>query len=232
VRKSKRLVYKRKYWNIIRRVHEQDQYSIIELLVNEEQISDVWQEIDALLTLQNSSRRHVRELQGLQVELRGNIEDKEGEINELELLKDEIESQKKIIEVIKRQADLVSITKNKEENFKSLLQQKQAKREAFEFEIREYESQLEFLSNPNALPPRGSAPLSWPLDNIVVTALFGSKTGPHRTRANGHSGTDFERARQTSFMRWQTVLLWVLEIPILVVQVFFGNGLLLIMIII
>ena len=186
---------KKNIGNIIRRVHEQDQYSIIELLVNEEQISDVWQEIDALLTLQNSSRRHVRELQGLQVELRGNIEDKEGEINELELLKDEIESQKKIIEVNKKeQADLVSITKNKEENFKSLLQQKQAKREAFEFEIREYESQLEFLSNPNALPPRGSAPLSWPLDNIVVTALFGSKTGPHRTRANGHSGTDF-RAR-------------------------------------
>jgi murein DD-endopeptidase MepM/ murein hydrolase activator NlpD len=36
--------------------------------------------------------------------------------------------------------------------------------------------------------------LSWPLDKIFVTQEFGAKTGPHRTYASGHSGTDF-RAR-------------------------------------
>jgi murein DD-endopeptidase MepM/ murein hydrolase activator NlpD len=186
---------KKNIGNIIRRVHEQDQYSIIELLVTEEQLSDVWQEIDALLTLQDSSRRHIRQLQGLQVELRGNIEEKEEQKDELESLKQEIESQKQIVELNKQeQAELVSITKNKEDSYQALLRQKQAQRAAFEAEIREYESQLEFLSNPNALPARGSAPLSWPLDAIVVTQLFGAKTGPHRTYANGHSGTDF-RAR-------------------------------------
>ena len=194
--KQKRInLQKKNIGNIIRRLHEQDQYSIIELLVTEEQLSDVWQEIDALLTLQDSSRRHIRQLQGLQVELRGNIEEKEEQKDELESLKQEIESQKKIVEINKQeQAELVSITKNKEESYQALLRQKQAQRAAFEAEIREYESQLEFLSNPNALPARGSAPLSWPLDAIVVTQLFGAKTGPHRTYANGHSGTDF-RAR-------------------------------------
>jgi len=195
VKQQKINLQKKNIGNIIRRVHEQDQFSLLELLVTKEQLSDVWQEVDALLTLQDSSRRHIRELQGLQVELRGNIEEKEEEIDELELLKEEIESQKKIIEVNKEeQAGLVSVTKNKEENYRALLQQKQVQREAFEAEIREYESQLKFLSNPNALPARGSAPLSWPLDAIVVTQLFGAKTGPHRTYANGHSGTDF-RAR-------------------------------------
>ena len=186
---------KKNIGKIMRRVHEYDQYSIIELLVSEPQLSDFWTEIDALMTLQDSSRRHIRELQGLQVELRGNIEQKEEQKDELESLKQEIESQKKVVEINKQeQAELVSVTKNKEDNYKALLQQKQAQRAAFEAEIREYESQLEFLSNPNALPARGSAPLSWPLDAIVVTQLFGAKTGPHRTYANGHSGTDF-RAR-------------------------------------
>lgn len=178
--------------SIIRNIHEYDQYSILELLIAEKELSKFWSEVDTLLTFQDSSRRHVRELQGLQVELRGNIEEKEEQKIELESLKDEIESQKKIVELNKKaQAELVSDTKNKEDSYKILLQQKQAQREAFESEIREYESQLKFLSNPNALPPRGSSPLSWPLDSILVTQLFGAKTGPHRTYANGHSGTDF-----------------------------------------
>jgi len=67
-----------------------------------------------------------------------------------------------------------------------------AKKEAFEKELRDYESQLKFILDPSKLPNAGV--LSWPLDNIFVTQQFGAKTGPHRTYASGHSGTDF-RAR-------------------------------------
>jgi len=186
---------KKNIGNIVRRVNEYDQYSILELLVAQSEISDFWQEIDNLLTLQDSSRRHVRELQGLKVALRSSVEEKTEQREELELLKDDIENQKKLVEANKKnQVELVSITKNKEDTYKQLLAEKEAQRQAFEAEIREYESQLKFNGNPNALPVRGSAPLSWPLDEIVVTTLFGSKTGVHRTRANGHSGADF-RAR-------------------------------------
>jgi murein DD-endopeptidase MepM/ murein hydrolase activator NlpD len=183
---------KKNIGTIIRRVNEYDQYSILELLVAESELSDFWQEIDNLLTLQDSSRRHVRELQGLQVTLRTSIKDKETQKQELEDLKQEIESQKKIIEQNKKeQANLVAETKNKEENYKTLLEQKQAQRDAFEAEILEYESQLKFLSNPNALPPRGSAPLSWPLENILVTSLFGPRVHPITGVPRLHNGTDF-----------------------------------------
>ena len=172
-----------------------DDYSLLELVLTRETFSEAWRAIDNLITLQGASRRHIRQLQGLQTTLRQDISEKEDQKGELESLKEEIESQKEIVELNKNeQAELVSLTKNKEQNYRVLLQQMEAQREAFESEIRQYESQLEFLSNPDALPERGSSPLSWPLDHIVVTALFGSRVGPHRTRANGHSGTDF-RAR-------------------------------------
>lgn len=186
---------KKNIGSIVRRVNEYDQYSILELLVAQSEISDFWQEVDNLLTLQDSSRRHARQLQGLKVALRGSVEEKTEQREALEELKSEIESQKRLVELNKKtQSSLVTETKNKEENYKNILASLEAQREAFEAEIRQYESQLKFNGNPTSLPARGSAPLSWPLDEIVVTQLFGAKTGPHRTYANGHGGTDF-RAR-------------------------------------
>lgn len=194
--KEKRITkQKRAIGQTIRQMNEYDQFTPFELLLSEKQMSDFWQQIDQLETLQDSSRRHIRDLQGLKNELRGSVEEKESEKEELESLKDDIENQTELVEQNKQeQAALITATKNKEEVYRQQLQAKQSQLDAFEAEIREYESQLKFLANPSALPPSGSAPLSWPLDNIVITTLFGSKTGVHRTRANGHSGIDL-RAR-------------------------------------
>lgn len=183
-------IQKRSIEESIRRIHEYDTFSPFELLLSEREISSFWEEIDDLQTLQDSSRRHIRELQGLKVELRGNIQEKEGEKEELVLLKNDIESQKQLVEQNKKeQSTLVSETKNKEELYRQQLAVKQAQRDAFEAELEEYENQLRFLANPNALP--GPGVLSWPLDTMLVTQEFGAKTGPHRTYVNGHSGTDF-----------------------------------------
>ena len=82
-------------------------------------------------------------------------------------------------------------TQHQESQYQSLIAEREALRKAFEQEVREYESKLVFLLDPDRLPARGSGALSFPLDKIVVTQLFGAKTGPHRTYAHGHSGTDF-----------------------------------------
>ena len=180
----------------IKQINEYDQYSVFELiLAPEDESSDFWREIDNLLVLQNSSKDQIHRLLGLKTELRSNIAEKQVQKKKLQSLKEDIEDQKQLVERNKsEQAGLVSATKNKEESYKQLLAAKEAQRRAFEQEIREYESQLVFLENPGALPKMGTSPLSWPLDSIVVTQLFGAKTGPHRTYANGHSGVDF-RAR-------------------------------------
>lgn len=176
----------------IRRMNEADDYTPLELLLGNSEISDFWQEIDNIMTLQDASRRQVRTLLGLKNELRGHVEEQSEQKEELESLKSDIEDQKKLVEENKKnQTSLVNQTKNKEELYQQQLEALAAQREAFEAEIRNYEAQLEFDSNPTALPAAGTAPLSWPLDSILVTQQFGAKTGPHRTYANGHSGVDF-----------------------------------------
>jgi murein DD-endopeptidase MepM/ murein hydrolase activator NlpD len=194
--KEKRIAkQKRAIGQTIRQMYEFDQYTPFEMLLSEQEISDVWHQVDQLVTLQDSSRRHIRNLQGLQTELRGSVAEKEEEKEELESLKDDIEDQKELVEQNKQeQAALVSSTKNREDFFQQQIQVKQSQLDAFEAELKEYESQLKFLANPDALPPRGSGVLSWPLDSMLVTQHFGAKTGPHRSYTYGHSGTDF-RAR-------------------------------------
>lgn len=194
-KEQKILNQKRGIAKSIQRIHEQDQYTVFELLIAKDDMSDFWSEVDSLLTLQKASRQQIRRLKGLQEDLRTDIEIQSEQKQELESLKKDIEDQKKLVEYNKKQQEnLVTETKSKEEIYKQQLATKEAQRKAFEDEVRAYESQLKFLANPSALPPAGSSPLSWPLDSIVVTQLFGAKTGPHRTYANGHSGVDF-RAR-------------------------------------
>jgi murein DD-endopeptidase MepM/ murein hydrolase activator NlpD len=88
---------------------------------------------------------------------------------------------------------LLMQTKNSESNYQKLLKDRLAKKDAFEKELRDYESQLKFILDPSTLPSGGV--LSWPLDNIYVTQFFGKTEAGKRLYANGtHSGVDF-RAR-------------------------------------
>jgi murein DD-endopeptidase MepM/ murein hydrolase activator NlpD len=194
-KEMKMLKQKKAIAESIQKIYQYDEQSPLELILSQEDMSSVWNEIDNLLTLQKASYTQIRALQGLQVALAQDVDQHAEQRDELEILKEDIESQKQLVERNrKQQQQLVSETKNKEEIYKQQLANEEAKRKAFEAEIDAYEKQLTFLSNPNALPSRGSAPLIWPLANITITQQFGAKTGPHRIYAHGHSGTDF-RAR-------------------------------------
>ena len=62
--------------------------------------------------------------------------------------------------------------------------------DALEKELRDYESQLTYILDPSKLPNAGV--LSWPLDYIYVTQLFGKTVDSKRLYASGsHSGVDF-----------------------------------------
>jgi len=129
--------------------------------------------------------------------IKGELEDTRTETinakNELIMLKSQLSDQQKIvIQNTNEKNKLLNQTKNSEANYQKLLKTQLAKKEVFEKELRDYESQLQFILDPSKLPSAGV--LSWPLDKIFVTQEFGAKTGPHRTYASGHSGTDF-RAR-------------------------------------
>ncbi|MEK7071468.1 MAG: peptidoglycan DD-metalloendopeptidase family protein [Patescibacteria group bacterium] len=177
----------------IREMNDSDLASVAETILSENDFTDIWNNIDNIVTVRERVRDKIIELK----QVKGELEDTRAETvqarNELVALKSQLADQKKIVEQNTAEKNkLLTQTKNSEANYQTLLKSQQAKKEAFEKELRDYESQLQFILDPSKLP--GAGVLSWPLDRIFVTQEFGAKTGPHRTYASGHSGTDF-RAR-------------------------------------
>ena len=177
----------------IRHVNEFEQNNILGTLLSENDFTTIWNDIDNIAIVQNTIKEKIIKLKQIKGELEDTRKETINAKNELVLLKSKLSDQQKIvIQNTNEKNKLLKQTKNSETAYQKLLKDQLAKKEAFEKELRDYESQLKFILDPSKLPNAGV--LSWPLDNIFVTQQFGAKTGPHRTYASGHSGTDF-RAR-------------------------------------
>ena len=177
----------------IKKINELEQGNTLTTMLSEYSFTVVWNDIDNMATVSEEIRQAIIKLKEVKTELEDTrIKTKEAK-DELVTLKSRLSDQKKIVDQnTKDKQKLLAQTKNNESNYQKLLKDQLAKKLAFEAELRNYESQLKFILDPSKLPSAGV--LSWPLDEIFVTQEFGAKTGPHRTYASGHSGTDF-RAR-------------------------------------
>ena len=111
--------------------------------------------------------------------------------NQLTALRTQLSDQQNIVvQNTNEKNQLLKQTKDNEANYQKLLKDRLAKVEAFENDLRNYESQLKFILNPSELP--GSGVLSWPLDNIYITQMFGKTVASKRLYVSGsHSGVDF-----------------------------------------
>lgn len=177
----------------LRKTNELELENILQTILSKNDFTMIWNDIDNMAAVQKKIREYTADLK----EIKGELEDTRAETieakNELVALKSELADQQKIvIQNTNEKNRLLAETKNNEANYQKLIKDQLAKKLAFEKELRDYESRLQFILDPSKLPSAGV--LSWPLDNIFVTQEFGAKTGPHRTYTSGHSGTDF-RAR-------------------------------------
>lgn len=179
--------------SILRSMDIQDNDSMIEILLRNENISEAWNEFENLQTIKNSIRDKVRELSNLKTTL----EDKRGQStnrrDELVDLKDQYSDQNSILASNKAEkSELLSATKNEEANYQTLLQQKAAAREQLLKEVRDIESQLKFILDPNTIPTPGTPVFRWPLDNPIITQNFGytkfALSGAYG--GNQHNGMD------------------------------------------
>src|SRR3989344_1807523 len=184
----------------IKTVNEFEQSSMIEVIFSENDFAAAWNDIDNVASIQNKLRENINQLK----KVKSDLEDVKDETtiarNELVKLKSELADQKKIVEQNSAAKNkLLAQTKNSEANFQKLLKDQLTKIEALEKELRDYESQLQFILDPSKLPKGGV--LSWPLENIFVTQLFGRTVAAQRLYASGsHSGTDFRASVGTSVM--------------------------------
>ncbi len=177
----------------IRETEEYEMANIIETLLSRNDFTDIWTDIDHIAAVREKMTENILRLKEVKSELEDTHEETVEAKNELVALRAKLSDQQKLItQTINEKNRLLSKTKNNESNYQKLVKDQLALKLAFERELRSYESALQFILDPSKLPSAGV--LSWPLDYIFVTQEFGAKTGPHRTYASGHSGTDF-RAR-------------------------------------
>lgn len=178
---------------LIRNLNQKDGVTVTEKLFSKESLSETSLEYNSILSLNKEVRDRILEIRQEKNELSLTKDKKETEQKNLSLLKKSLSDKKLAVDISKKEKDtLLKETKNKESNYKKLLAESQKRRDAFEKDLQNYEAQLKFILNPKLLPKDGSSVLSWPLDNVYITQLFGKTISSKRLYTSGsHSGVDF-----------------------------------------
>lgn len=184
----------------IRAMNIAEEGTLLEALLSEETLSAFWQEVDTLKRFQESVRTDLQSARKLKTGLETNKTQTEKSRAELVLLRRELSDRTTLLAQNRRAKNaLLAATKNKEAEYRKLLAQKVARRDAFEQELLEFESQLKFAIDPASLPKTGSGVLNWPLALIKITQYFGSTAfalaGAYQGK--GHNGIDLRASNGT-----------------------------------
>ncbi|MBI3305672.1 peptidoglycan DD-metalloendopeptidase family protein [Candidatus Nomurabacteria bacterium] len=184
----------------IRNVNELEGESLVEAMLGKDDFTSVWNYIDNVATVREKILESVHQLKQVKSVLEDTRQETVDAKRELTALRSKLSDQEKIIiQNTNEKNRLLKLTKNSEANYQKLLRERIAQRDAFEKELLDYEAQLQFILDPSKLPSKGV--LSWPLERIYVTQLFGKTVDSKRLYASGtHNGVDFRAAVGTPIM--------------------------------
>lgn len=171
---------------MIKDLNQNDDMPIVERLLSVENFTEFSREYNNILSLNEKIRNNILDISEKKDQLLSTKYEKESEKASLNTLKQTLVQKEQGVALAKKEKDtLLSQTKNKEAEYKKLLEERKKIKESFEQALEDYESQLKFILNPKSLPKEGSGALAWPLDYILVTSQYGSRWGRF------HYGLDF-----------------------------------------
>ena len=181
----------------LRQIYETESGSFIEVILGNDNISNLWSNLDTIQQFQIVVRNEVEVLAEQKTQLEDVKTKKEIEQGILVEKKTDLSTQKRSLD-INRQAknNLLKETKNRESGYQELLAIKQQAKEEFEAQLQNFEAQLQYILDPTTIPPAGKGVFSWPLSQITITQYFGNtefaKSGAYN--GSGHNGVDFRAA--------------------------------------
>jgi len=185
--------------NAIQDTRALEDINIIQIILSNRNIGDIWNEIDNIRETQNLIRNKSKELVALKTDMETKQASLKGQKKSLVNLKQDLNGKKQaVLYTTKEKETLLVQTKNKEEAFKQLVKTTEEKKAQFEREVYEYESQLNLAVDKSRYPASKHGILSWPLDNVFVTQKFGKTVGAEKLYASGtHNGVDFRASTGT-----------------------------------
>lgn len=190
--------------DMIRSQYRSNEQSFIEILLKHDRLSEFMREVDSFERIKNEMATRVASLDELKEELEISREENKEKRSELASLSDQYQEQNEVLVNNKaEQNELLVATKNEEANYQSLLSQKQSAREQIVKELRDFESELQFILDPNTIPTPGTAVFNWPVGNVIITQYFGGTEFAARNASvyGGrpyHPGVDFGAPRGTA----------------------------------
>ena len=178
----------------IKTMNELEEKSLVEVILSDEDYGEIWTDLDNMITVRENLRKNIVMLKETKIVLEDTRAETIKAKNELTKLKSQLADQQKIvIQNTNEKNKLLKQTQNNEANYQKLLQDRVAQRDAFEKELENYEAQLSYILDPSKLPV--GRVLSWPLDSIFITQLFGKTSASGRLYASGtHNGVDLRAA--------------------------------------
>ncbi len=181
--------------SIVRALDERENVTGIELLLEHDDFSQFWSQVDSLLTLGDSLDSHIDELRAISRELAKNKNTREEEKGSLQTFRTDLSDQKKVADYNRTlKQELLDETKSKESEYQKMLAERRARKEAFEADLAKLESQLVTILDPSKLPTQGAKVLVWPVANPIITQEFGdtsfSRSKPGLYNGKGHNGID------------------------------------------
>ncbi|MBI1999377.1 MAG: peptidoglycan DD-metalloendopeptidase family protein [Parcubacteria group bacterium] len=181
---------------IVRRMHELESRSLIEIFLSRDTFSSFWDIVENLGRLEKGVAANVAELEFLKEGFLTARSEREAEKTRQTKLRNQLADQKELVAASRAQQEkLLRETKNKETLYQNLLEERLARKEALESEIAAFEDQLRVEIDPSSLPPTGmGGVLSWPLASVTVTQYFGNtpfaSKNPQIYNGGGHNGID------------------------------------------
>jgi len=159
---------------ILRKFDRADNESFIEVFLRQQNISEFWNEFQELEQVKDTMSEKIALLNDSKDTLESKREQNTAQRSSLLTLKDQYDDQQSILAGNQaNKTELLSATKNEEATFQSLLQTKKDARDKLLAEVRDIESQIQFILDPNTIPIAGTAVFQWPISNPYITQYFG-----------------------------------------------------------
>lgn len=178
---------------VLRSQYQSSQESLLEIILSKGDFSTTWEDIDTLSFFNTKVQDTIRLLEQEQVELEEYQETQTVKQEELLVERAELASEQESIALTRASKDdLLRETENKESEYRRILNQKVAERQAFEDELFAYEQALQEALIASEIPDVNTQDLvRWPVDNIIITQRFGKTSDSGRLYASGtHNGVD------------------------------------------
>jgi murein DD-endopeptidase MepM/ murein hydrolase activator NlpD len=180
----------------LRRLDEAEEIPLSVTILSAGTISDAWQDVDAMDTLQSAVETNLMQLAADKQSLTDTKATAETERAQLLKQQQTLTTQQGSLNATKKaQSDLLAQTKSKESTYQAIIAQKKTQEASFEQALNDLKAQFQQAVNPSQITAPGAGILQWPIDGTIrVTQYFGdtpfAQANPTLYSGHGHDGLD------------------------------------------